>query len=95
MIYFRWAINTVPIDLLNELLPGPVTLILRRRDALNPFLNPNNDTVGIRIPDSPFIIELAQKFDNPIALTSANVSNEKSTLAVEVTSCVKILKIIL
>lgn len=85
-IYFcyRWAVNTVSTDLLSELLPGPVTLIFERRETLNPCLNPNKRTVGLRIPDSPFIVELARTFDNPIALTSANLSAEQSTLAVEV-----------
>ena len=81
---FRWAINTVSTDLLNELLPGPVTLIFERRETLNPCLNPDKRTVGLRIPDSPFIVELARTFDNPVALTSANLSAEQSTLAVEV-----------
>lgn len=69
---------------MNELLPGPVTLVMRRRESLNPSLNPAIETVGVRIPHSHFITELAQHFDKPLALTSANVSNEKSTLAVEV-----------
>ena len=69
---------------MNELLPGPVTLVMKRRDSLNPSLNPSIETVGVRIPDSRFITELAQHSDKPLALTSANVSNEKSTLAVEV-----------
>lgn len=82
----RWAINTLSNQLLSELLPGPVTLVLKRRDSLNPSLNPTIETVGVRIPNSKFIVELAQHFDKPLALTSANVSNEKSTLAVEVSS---------
>ena len=82
----RWATNTLSNQLLSELLPGPVTLVLKRRDSLNPSLNPTIETVGVRIPNSKFIVELAQHFDKPLALTSANVSNEKSTLAVEVSS---------
>lgn len=61
-----------------------MTLVLQRRDTLNPQLNPQSETVGVRIPDSPFIVDLAQSFDKPLALTSANVSNEQSTLSVEV-----------
>ena len=71
-------------ELLGRLLPGPVTLVFKRRDSLNPLLNPNKLTVGTRVPDSPFITRLAQHFDGPIGLTSANLSAEKSTLRVEV-----------
>lgn len=80
----RWSHSTVSTELLDRLLPGPVTLVFNRRETLNPALNPNKETVGTRVPDSPFIVQLAKAFDGPIGLTSANLSSEKSTLCVEV-----------
>ena len=44
-------------------------------------MNPNTDLIGIRIPDSLFVREISNEM-GAIALTSANISNEQSTLCV-------------
>ena len=80
-----WANRTVGVELLKELLPGPVTTVFERRACLNADLNPGNKLVGIRIPDFPILTQLVSQFGCPLALTSANVSNTRSTLAIEVT----------
>ena len=59
-------------------------MVLERSVDLNPDLNPGTHLVGIRIPDHQFMIDLAKECSGPIALTSANVSNTRSSLAVEV-----------
>ena len=71
-------------DLLRDLLPGPVTAVLERGVGLNPHLNPGNPLVGIRIPAHSFTRRLVAACGAPLALTSANISNTTSTLAVEV-----------
>lgn len=71
-------------DLLHQLLPGPVTLVLHKSQYLhNPFLNPGVSKIGIRIPDYPFIQNIAKCCEFPIALSSANRSSEKSSLNVD------------
>ncbi|XP_014361177.2 yrdC domain-containing protein, mitochondrial [Papilio machaon] len=71
-------------DLLHTLLPGPVTVVLEKtRHLNNPFLNPKTSKIGIRIPQYLFINKVTKIFDKPIALTSANFSNEPSTLSVK------------
>ena len=85
IIYFlRWGDVTVSDKSLNILLPGPVTLIFNRTPALPKELNPGNDTIGIRIPNYKFMIELAKYCNEPIALTSANISNHPSSLHINV-----------
>lgn len=69
----------MPCKLLPAILPGPYTVILKRTPALNPSLNPGIDTVGIRVPKFQFI-NLLSKVVGPLALTSANLSNEPSCL---------------
>lgn len=70
-------------QLLGSLLPGPVTVVLEKTKLLdNPFLNPMTTKIGIRIPNHRFMNETTRAFDMPIALTSANFSNEPSTLSV-------------
>lgn len=76
--------NHLPEDLLHELLPGAVTIVLNRTKHLNnPYLNKCVVKIGIRIPDSDFIHNLSTLFKLPIALTSANKSSEKSTLSIQ------------
>eukprot|EP00850_Spirogloea_muscicola_P017310 SM000147S01129 [mRNA] locus=s147:236523:238980:- [translate_table: standard] len=78
------AVEHLPPGLLHSLLPGPVTLVLPRdsRSQLHPSLNPGNATVGVRIPDSPFIRQVCRAFRGALALTSANPSSQPSTTAV-------------
>lgn len=78
-----WAdIQHLPNDLLHSLLPGPVTIILK---SSNNNLDKSlcfNGKVGIRIPDSSFIRNLSQNLKKPLALTSANLSNEPSAMKI-------------
>ncbi|XP_053617772.1 threonylcarbamoyl-AMP synthase [Plodia interpunctella] len=71
-------------DLLHKLIPGPVTIVLEKTKLLNnPYLNPHTTKIGIRIPDHDFMNRLTKILDLPVALTSANCSNEPSTLSVK------------
>ncbi|KAI1295854.1 YrdC domain-containing protein, mitochondrial [Halotydeus destructor] len=79
----KWSKVTVSENVLNELLPGPVTLVFERLNILNSRLNPETDLIGIRIPDNDFIRAVARLCDFPIALTSANISTLKSSLQVD------------
>ena len=70
--------------LLSELLPGPVTVVLERTAELNPDLNRGTSLVGVRIPDYDFIRDLTRACDEPLALTSANISNGPSAVNIQV-----------
>lgn len=80
---YNWGLVTIPKELLNQLLPGPVTLCFNRLPSLNERLNPNSNLIGIRIPDHPFIRGVCKEIKLPLALTSANISNAQSALAIE------------
>ncbi|XP_043848797.1 yrdC domain-containing protein, mitochondrial isoform X2 [Dromiciops gliroides] len=80
---YRYCRVRVPRELLEDLLPGPVTLVMERSGELNKDLNPFTPLVGIRIPDHAFMRELAQTFSGPLALTSANISSQPSSLNVK------------
>uniref|UniRef100_A0A8C3QVT4 Threonylcarbamoyl-AMP synthase n=1 Tax=Cyanoderma ruficeps TaxID=181631 RepID=A0A8C3QVT4_9PASS len=79
---YRYCRVNVPDQLLRDLLPGPVTLVLERSEELNKDLNPFTSLVGVRIPDHPFMRDLARACPGPLALTSANISSQGSTLTV-------------
>lgn len=76
----QWAqISHLPEKLLKSLLPGPVTLILRCANKLDKSLN-FNGKIGIRIPDCDFIREVCNGLNVPLALTSANLSGDPSSV---------------
>ncbi|CAF0752266.1 unnamed protein product [Rotaria sp. Silwood1] len=82
---FTWSKPTLAKEQLatGDLLPGPVTLMFERQSSLPSYFNPNVTNVAIRIPNCQFMIELAQRLNEPIALTSANISNEPSSVFIE------------
>lgn len=59
-------------EIIQKILPGPYTIILKKKDNISPLLTSGTDTVGIRIPDSRVCNDLARDF--PITSTSANIS---------------------
>lgn len=84
LFHFRYAKVTVSTKVLNEMFPGAVTTIFSRQPFLNADLNPGYDLVGIRIPKYPPIVQLVEVCGGPLALTSANLSEARSSLEVEV-----------
>ncbi len=62
-------------ELIEKYLPGPYTLILKKKDSN--FLNyvSNNDSLGIRIPDCEFT-KLVEKAGVPFITTSVNYAGE-------------------
>ncbi|XP_020532668.1 yrdC domain-containing protein, mitochondrial isoform X2 [Jatropha curcas] len=75
----------LPHGLLDSLLPGPVTVVLSRGEAsaLEKSLNPGLDTVGIRVPDCNFMRLIARGLGRAVALTSANLSGQPSSVSIK------------
>jgi L-threonylcarbamoyladenylate synthase len=69
------------LKLAKNLLPGPYTLILKKKDHIPDSLSAGSDKIGVRIPDSPVCRELALEF--PITTTSANLSGEEPPIRVD------------
>ncbi|CAN8301083.1 unnamed protein product [Cochlearia groenlandica] len=74
----------LPHGLLDSLLPGPVTLVLQRGESsiLEKSLNPGIDTIGVRVPDCEFVREVSRGSGSVLALTSANLSGDRSSVCV-------------
>jgi len=73
---FKWIEENCIIDVeLKNYLPGPYTIILKKRNK--EFLNwvSETDSLGIRIPDNNFCKEI-QKSGVPFITTSVNLSGE-------------------
>ena len=56
--------------------PGPLTIILPKREPLPAIVTAGGDTVALRIPDHPLALELLRRVDAPLAVTSANLSGQ-------------------
>ncbi len=62
-------------DLIDAFWPGPLTIILPKRDVLPAIVTAGGDTVALRIPDHPLTLALLRLVDAPLAVTSANLSD--------------------
>ena len=67
-------------DLANAFWPGPLTIILEAAPSLSPLVTAGTGTVGVRLPDAPFVQELLRRFGKAITATSANLSGMPSCL---------------
>ena len=62
---------------MREFLPGPVTVLCRKRDAVPDALTGGRDRVGVRVPDHEVALALLREVA-PVTATSANVSGRPS-----------------
>ncbi len=60
-------------QIIEEFCPGPITIILSTTGG---------DTIGFRMPQHKFMLNLIQKLNKPLAATSANISGEQPILTV-------------
>jgi len=62
---------------MHEFLPGPVTVLVDRKEMVPDILTAGSDRVGVRVPDHELALDLLEAF-YPITATSANVSGTGS-----------------
>jgi L-threonylcarbamoyladenylate synthase len=58
--------------------PGPLTLILPKKECVPDLVTAGNPTVALRIPQHPVFLEILKRLDHPLAAPSANPSNRTS-----------------
>ena len=58
--------------------PGPLTMILFKKDIIPNIVTAGGKTVGVRCPDHPLTLELLKKCEKPLATPSANISGMPS-----------------
>lgn len=66
------------ITLAKAFMPGAFTMILKKQEHLPSYITNGFDTVGIRMPQDTFILELITACGKPLLVTSANVSGEET-----------------
>ena len=75
----RYAV-TVPLyyKLAKHFMPGPLTVIMRKRDTIPLEVTGGLDTVAVRCPSHPVAHELIRLAGVPVAAPSANISGRPS-----------------
>ena len=58
--------------LAERFMPGPLTLLLPKKENISDLVTSGLDTVAVRIPNHPLAFELLQNLDFPLAAPSAN-----------------------
>ncbi len=71
-------VNDKAQEIAKKYLPGPLTIILPKKDIVPDELTEGKQTLGIRIPNNEFCIKLAKEFGRPFVSTSANVGGEET-----------------
>ena len=66
--------------IIDAFVPGAITLIFKKKDNVEDFVTQGKDTIGIRVPDDEFILNLINRLNMPLMVTSANNSGEESLL---------------
>ncbi|WP_306639853.1 L-threonylcarbamoyladenylate synthase [Sanyastnella coralliicola] len=63
--------------------PGPLTVVLKKKDIIPDESTGGLDTVAIRVPDHPIALALIQAAGCPLAAPSANLSGKPSPTTAE------------
>lgn len=70
-------------NIIDNYMPGAVTLILPKSEKAPSYLTSGGNTIGIRIPDCPVFLSMLENAvdSHVLATTSANISGEKAGLS--------------
>jgi L-threonylcarbamoyladenylate synthase len=75
-------ITPIAEKLIKAFWPGPLTLVLQKKDGISAKVTPGLSTIAVRMPDHPVALALIEAAKLPIAAPSANRSGKPSpTLA--------------
>ena len=69
--------------LIQAFMPGPITLVLKKKVNMPSYISNDKDTIAIRMATSKAIKELIIKTGSPIFMSSANQSGEKTCTSLD------------
>lgn len=71
-------ITDLEYTIIRKFLPGPLTIILNKKEIVPDILTAGSDTIGIRMPANDIALNLIHYAGVPIATPSANISGKPS-----------------
>lgn len=75
--------NSIEQKLIDAFMPGPFTLILKKKAVIPNNVSANLDTVGIRMPENEIARRIIEEAKVPVAAPSANISSRPSGTKIE------------
>lgn len=69
-------INPIEQKLMENFWPGALTIIFNKSNIVPDILTSGLDTIGIRMPDNKVCLEIIEKYECPLAMSSANIADE-------------------
>ena len=66
--------NNIERKIIESFMPGPITVILKKKPGVFDYISSGKDTIGVRIPDNKIVLEILKKLQLPIVAPSANIS---------------------
>lgn len=69
-------ISSVAEKLIEKFLPGPLTIILPKKNIVPDFVTCNSKSVGVRFPNNKLAQDLIKIAGVPVAASSANISGK-------------------
>ena len=73
-------INKDSEKLIDNFMPGAITIIFNKKENVDDFVTNGRNTIGIRVPNDDWILDLINQLNMPILVTSANISGDGSLL---------------
>lgn len=67
-------------SIITKLMPGELTLLLKPKKNIYPWVNLGTNKIGVRIPKHDYALKLIDKVGKPLLVPSANPSNERPAL---------------
>lgn len=71
-------ISELEYKIMRKYFPGPLTIVLNKKDIVPDEVTANGKTVGIRMPDNEDTLKIIKEAGFPIATPSANISGRPS-----------------
>jgi L-threonylcarbamoyladenylate synthase len=71
------------LKIMKAFMPGPLTIVLEKKDSVSNVLTAGTNTVGIRMPENDLALKLIRYSGVPLATTSANLSGHTSGTNIE------------
>lgn len=73
-------VNDDAKKIIKKFVPGALTLIFNKKDCVEDYVTNGKQTIGIRVPDDKWILNLITELKQPLLVTSANISDTGSLI---------------
>ncbi len=75
--------NEIEEKIIKNFMPGPLTIILKKKTGIFDYISSGKDTIGIRIPNNKMIMSILKESKLPVVAPSANISGKPSGIILE------------